>query len=241
VVDQDGFSALTWAARMGFVHLAAYLVEKGSEIDLCDVEGKSPLYWGCFSRQADVARMLVARGARPDLCSKTGWSPLLLCAYRGYTDILAILLAAAPGSVDKRHPQGLRPLRLAIHWNHIDTVQLLLSAGADPLKVGREGRNALEEAVLMGREECVRLLQVRALVESKSILTKCPDVSILPLPLLPPGLGPALRAAQGAAAAAAVVRVRQAGPAGARIQPPGHPPGAPRAAAQPGDARGVGA
>jgi ankyrin repeat protein len=60
-----------------------------------------------------------------------------------------------------REPDGLTPLHLAAAYGHVQTMQHLLAAGADPQARDKFGRTPLLTAVREGEPEALRLILSR--------------------------------------------------------------------------------
>src|SRR5579862_1901593 len=52
--------------------------------------------------------------------------------------------------VNAPQPDGTTALGWAAHWNNLESVNLLLRAGADPKRTNRYGASALSEAAALG-------------------------------------------------------------------------------------------
>ena len=63
--DEDGATALAWAARHGQVACVRLLLERGSTVDATDDGGWTPLMDAAYANQPDAVRALLAAGADP--------------------------------------------------------------------------------------------------------------------------------------------------------------------------------
>lgn len=90
--DGSGWSALTWACKMGRLDVARYLLTVGADIDSTDKNGDTPLMWACRKNQIEVVDFLVVANAFVDNVNELGWTALMEASFRGYNDCLSILL-----------------------------------------------------------------------------------------------------------------------------------------------------
>lgn len=133
VAYRDPFkkSALHYAIDADNDALALRLIDAGTDIEASSRAGQTPLVYTAFSRRHEVMRALLARRARPD-GSAPGipYPPLIGSAARGDAEGVRILLAAG-ADPDRRDPAGVPVLvSAAMHSPSVETVRLLVEAGA---------------------------------------------------------------------------------------------------------------
>ena len=111
--------------------------------------GESALMYVSLVGDLPRAQKLIDMGAKSD---QDGWSPLHYASIKGRTNIVRLLLAkgARPNEIS---PTGDTPLILAVQSDSIETVQLLLNAGADPLASNLKAQDAIDMARLKGKED----------------------------------------------------------------------------------------
>lgn len=149
-VDHDGNTALHHAARSSDPGVAALLRDAAAEIDVLNVDGLSPLGVACAAGNWRLAKFLLERGAKPE---PAGGQPALLAAAGTEEDDAAgvQLLLKQKAKVDARDAHGRSALHEAAYAGHIDVVEALLGAGADPAATDRLGRTPVLEAARGGR------------------------------------------------------------------------------------------
>lgn len=96
--------ALSWAARNGSVRAIARLHSLGADLD-ADVYRGTALTWAAFTGQAAAAGQLLGLGADPDRRGTFG---------------------------GPSHGTGVTALHLAAQNGHVEVIEVLLDAGADP-------------------------------------------------------------------------------------------------------------
>jgi len=112
--DEDGRTALMWAARLGQTALVEPLMAAGAAVDARDARDYTALFHACHDPDAD----------------------------RGHPEVVALLLQAGADK-EARIGFGVRPLMYAAGTGEAAVVQVLLQAGADPLARNEVGRTAL--------------------------------------------------------------------------------------------------
>lgn len=148
-VDQEGNTPLHHAARSSDPGVAALLRDAAADIDAINGEGLSPLGVACAAGNWRLAKFLLERGAKTE---PAGGQPALIAAATTEEDDPAgvQLLLKQKARVDARDANGRSALHGAAFLGHQDTVEALLTAGADPAAVDRLGRTPVLEAVRGG-------------------------------------------------------------------------------------------
>ena len=134
-VDNQGRTALSYAAGFGEVECVDYLLQRGAQCDHADNEGRTPLSWAAGADRLDCVRSLRAAGARLDCRDSQGRTPLLwstiFWAYHGeYTAECLNELIVHAANIDEIDDHGRTMLSYATEQNTPDFVKLLLSRGA---------------------------------------------------------------------------------------------------------------
>jgi ankyrin repeat protein len=68
-----------------------------------------------------------------------------MAAWKGHTTVVQKLLAAG-AAINTAEVSGMTPLMLAVTGKHLETVQVLIEAGADPRLADKDGRTARDLA-----------------------------------------------------------------------------------------------
>ena len=160
----NGETALMHAARSGAAGVARELVAHGADVNAVTSRGFSPLMFAAAEGHAAVAGVLVETGA--DLAART---EAIESRRRGYRrsaandgnprrlrDNQALLISQLQqdGDLEPRRPQGgFTPLLYAAMSGDLDTVRILVSAGADANETAADGTTPLIVTLQRGIEE----------------------------------------------------------------------------------------
>lgn len=127
--DQDGTTALTWAAYRGNLPLAELLLDRGANPNLSSEIGLTPLALAIQNGAVAVASLLLNKGADPNLARENGETPLMTAVRLGQVDTTRLLLdhGAKANVQEKKFHQT--PLMWAA--GNPALVRMLLAKGAD--------------------------------------------------------------------------------------------------------------
>jgi RNA polymerase sigma factor (sigma-70 family) len=155
----DAFAAgvveLLKAASGGDAARGKALLERDPRL-LCarDRLGNTALILAVDSGHGEVAELLLQAGVKPDIYE---------AAAIGRTELVAELARSDAGLLDSYSPEGFTPLALAAHFGHEETVEFLLTQGADVNVVSRNdlGVTPLHAALYGRRVGAAKLLLAR--------------------------------------------------------------------------------
>ncbi|GMT07487.1 hypothetical protein PENTCL1PPCAC_29661, partial [Pristionchus entomophagus] len=112
-----------------------------------------------FENEELLVDLLSASPSNTQVRDDSGRSPLMLAAHNGKLKCLEILINKAPNSIDYRSPvTGKTGLHLACEAGELASVARLLTAGADPSLLDRNGYCALEVAHISGHSALASML-----------------------------------------------------------------------------------
>ncbi|KAJ5162768.1 uncharacterized protein N7500_004598 [Penicillium coprophilum] len=134
--ETRGVTALHVAAWAGLDEYVAYLLERGSNIEVRDDCQNTPLYWAAASGYSGVVQLLLANGADPNAEQNQGYSSLHVAAERNHAAVARLLLAAGVNPLTPKMKDeygdrtcgnsptslGHTPLMYACHHGHFNTV-----------------------------------------------------------------------------------------------------------------------
>ncbi|SCO19315.1 unnamed protein product [Fusarium fujikuroi] len=174
LMDGNGKTALSYAARYGHLAVVEMLLENGANIDLGDHLFTTPLSWACMCGRATIAGILLQNHAQVDSKDFQGRTPLSEAVEYGDTAIVQLLLDNN-AEVDSKNNEGQTPLFIAAREGQMDMVHLLLANGADVNWKNLEKLTPLSYAVSEGHATIVQLLLDNgAEVDSESLYGETP-------------------------------------------------------------------
>jgi len=145
-VDNDGLTALHWAACAGYTALAATLIENGTiPLDARASLGATPLMVACAARHLGVAEFLLDVGAGVDVSTPDGWRALHVAVRACAPAIVRLLLTNGNADPDASSSAlahggdvipGSTALLIAISLNSVRMLRHLLDAGCDINRAG---------------------------------------------------------------------------------------------------------
>ena len=150
--DDDGYTLLHRAASdsdAAAENIMA-LVEVGANVDAVGGYG-TPLHHALEFRNFEVAKSLVKAGADPNVRDKNGHTPLMMAA-TGSAELLELLIDLG-AEVNAKQNHDWTALHYAAAHGDKDIIRVLISRGADPHVVDKDGRTPLEVASISSKLE----------------------------------------------------------------------------------------
>ena len=152
-----------FAARRGDIIALQRQLTSGVNINENDRDGKTPLMHAAEDRRAhlDTLQWLIDQGAEVNWpCSTVQETPLLLAARSARIDKVQFLLArgANPRYVSPQGYTVITTLPGSLDPAHLEILNLLLRAGADPNAISEYGESPLRNALGEGNFAAVKLL-----------------------------------------------------------------------------------
>jgi hypothetical protein len=117
-------------------------------------DGDTPLAVGVKSGSYDVVCTLLDNGANPNISNLKAETPLHVASCLGYSDICRELIKFG-GWIDVEDDSGDTPLHWAVREEQIETVEMLLSLGADPYHLNEDDESPLSLAENVGSDTLV--------------------------------------------------------------------------------------
>lgn len=161
--DEDGRSALLRAALHDHVETARVLVGRGADVNARDARQDSP--WLVTGVTGGVEMMRALLPGEPDLTltNRFGGVSLIPASERGHVEYVRAVLAETDIDVDHVNRLGWTALLEAVILGdggrrHLQVVEALLAAGADPLLPDGNGETARAHAERRGFREIAAVL-----------------------------------------------------------------------------------
>jgi ankyrin repeat protein len=125
--DDEGRTALHWAAIGGWEEMATLLLSNGAQADIRDDRGRIPLIVACRKGHVGVVRVLLQHTGAEDLedTDKKGRTALYWAATEGHEEVVAILLENG-AHVNRLGYLRRTPLMSACVRGHVGAVRTLL-------------------------------------------------------------------------------------------------------------------
>jgi|GEM_PF-3410609 len=124
VNENDKKTPLHGAVMADSLKVAAFLIEKGADVNKKDTFGHYPLHLGIKKSNGDLVKLLIAGGAQVNVKALDGETPLHAAAGKGSIDIITILLKEG---ADKKAKDfyGDLPVNRALKGGHKEAAALL--------------------------------------------------------------------------------------------------------------------
>ncbi len=179
---------LIWAIFRQQLAIALWLIEHRGQHDLESRErgGQTAFHWACWRGPLSVMKALVGAGANPTALDRDGWTPLMRAAAYDHANIAAFLLQqpVVKATIDVITSDRMwTSLSSTSCDGHLDIVQLLLDAGADPtIPAGQ--LSPLNSATEYGHQDVAALLRTaiaepdraRALHKARALLDAAHEI-----------------------------------------------------------------
>lgn len=142
----SGTTALYLVSANGDLDAARLLLQADADPNNSASNSDSPLGRACYMGRFEVAKLLRAKGASINQPGELGAMPLHQCV--GYKDSPEISrwLISQGADVNVRDSLGNTPLHRAAMYGRVETVRLLVRAGADPYILNSQKRTSFDVA-----------------------------------------------------------------------------------------------
>jgi uncharacterized protein len=141
---------------------ARRLLRGGADVNAAQGDGMTALHWAASNDDVELAQMLLYAGANVRATTRLGgYTSLHLASRAGHAPVMKTLVDRG-ASVNAPTSTGATPLMLAAGSGSVDSVTLLLDAGADPnARESAQGQTALMFAAALDRADVASLLVKR--------------------------------------------------------------------------------
>jgi ankyrin repeat protein len=156
--SREGFTALHYAARHGYVEIAKLLLAERADVNAKAGKGDTPLHYAVWYGHKETVQLLLSNKADVDVRDGIGRTPLYDAAANGQIEEVEILLAAK-ADVNARTLRGDTALSVAASDGREDIARLLIDNGANVNDADINGCTALYWARTRGHERIEELLR----------------------------------------------------------------------------------
>ena len=122
--DEFGRTALSYAAEQDHYNVAEYLVNKGANQKIMDLDGRTPLFYPVIYGHFEMIEYLVGQGADLSVKDQFGRTLISCASERGHLEVVKFLIGKGV-DIDARDLVGRTPYSYAIEAGHTDVVQVL--------------------------------------------------------------------------------------------------------------------
>ncbi|XP_052810477.1 uncharacterized protein LOC128238522 isoform X2 [Mya arenaria] len=155
--DQDGRTALHYAALNGYPDVARFLVEKGCDIDIQDDSGYTALHRAASQGHLEVITTLLEAGCDPNTQDEHGNAAIHEAAWNGYSKTLE-LLVKFDANVSIVNKAGFTALHLSAQNGHNESSRVLLYAGCNSDLKNNYGDTTIHTGARYGHAGVTRIL-----------------------------------------------------------------------------------
>ncbi|XP_045581767.2 uncharacterized protein G9a isoform X3 [Procambarus clarkii] len=111
--DEGGWTPLVWASENKFTSVVKFLLDRGGNPQLCDVEQNTALHWAAFSGSTHICSMVLDRGCSLRSMNAHGDTPLHIAARQNHIDAVVLLLSRG-ARLDVLNTKGQTPIDCAL-------------------------------------------------------------------------------------------------------------------------------
>lgn len=176
-VDQEGATALHWAASYNHYALCKYLLDQGADVNAVGGESKaSACLWAAHKRHYYIVGLFLRRGADTSLLDLQGFNMLHLSTFSNAV-LQATLLLHFGSGVDAPDSHQHTALMWAAYNGFPQLVTLYLRWGARVDLTDESGSTALHWALVKGDFKCVqKLVEYGADRFAVTVAKKTPEI-----------------------------------------------------------------
>ncbi|CAH1153955.1 unnamed protein product [Phaedon cochleariae] len=163
VPDIGGETPLLRSVDINSTELFFYFIENGADVNAKSGE-TTPLHCAVIKQNFEIVEELLKRGANIHDKNDEGGTALHWAAFKGTVKILNNLLEKG-AKVNDQDIYGDTPLHWAAEQGHLDCLKILVDSGGDVDIQNKKGQNILDIAFSFKRDEIIRYLHDRPIIE----------------------------------------------------------------------------
>jgi 7,8-dihydropterin-6-yl-methyl-4-(beta-D-ribofuranosyl)aminobenzene 5'-phosphate synthase len=158
--NDHGFTPLHFAALSGSREVVQFLLAKGAEVDIRDINARTPLFFAARRGNLELCRLLLEKGAAVNARNKYDRTPLLYAAWSDNSELVQMLISKG-AEVNIRDTEGYMPLHHVCIEGSREIAGVLIGGGADIDVKDHGGDTPLHLASFYGHQGLVELLIAR--------------------------------------------------------------------------------
>ncbi len=144
---QEELTPLRYAFMSNFRPAITELIKHGADVNLPDADGEGVMTSAASIGDVEVLREVLKAGGNVESRDNGGDFPLDLAAGSGNIEAVKELISAGAKVNNSTVHAGVTPLISAASRLHLQTVKILLAAGADACKRDKDGHTARDAAL----------------------------------------------------------------------------------------------
>lgn len=145
--DMNGLAPLHVAVNNANLDFVLFLLKQGANPNqTSENSGQTPLYLAAINAQENIAQALIKLGASVSQGDYDQILPIHCAVAANSLNLIKLLLNQNPSHINARMSSGFTPLFLAARVGNVESLQFLLSQGADPAITSHNGVTPLQIA-----------------------------------------------------------------------------------------------
>ncbi|KAM7208059.1 ankyrin-3 [Naviculisporaceae sp. PSN 640] len=154
----NGRTPLITACFWEFQDGVELLITRRADVNAAGSDGITPLHTACRWNNIKILKLLLSVKAAPGVPDNKSRTALYWAAGYSQTPVIELLLRQNDIDVNARNSNGRTPLHKAIRKRRVQTVDLLIAAGADLNAADATGQTPLIAAVTRGSDQILEKL-----------------------------------------------------------------------------------
>lgn len=157
-LTRDNNTTLHQACKQGLFDLVAVLMNNGVDIFQVNNNKSTALHYAAESSDTGIVKLLLDYGAKVNILDKDGASPLHYACKNGHLNNVKAMLARLDVQVNIADNSLNTPIAYACEGGYTEIAKEMISHGALPNVLSKDGRTPIYTAVLKGHIDMVKLL-----------------------------------------------------------------------------------
>lgn len=155
--DEQGFSALHWAALNGLDDLVDVFLKRGAQVNEANGRGEPAVFWAVIKGNLTTVNKLIDQGADLKMTDNKGYSVMHHAAQNNHIALMHTFLQRGL-ALEIKDNKGRTPLHWACYQNHARLTEWLIRKGAGIHVLDEEEMSPLHWAAIKGNENSVEAL-----------------------------------------------------------------------------------